>query len=63
MPGFELIGEEEKQAVADLFDKGGVLYRYGLDAKRQNIFRVNDFEGCFRVFGFSEFACNRLRCA
>jgi len=44
MPGFELIGEEEKQAVADLFDKGGVLYRYGLDAKRQNIFRVNDFE-------------------
>ncbi len=44
MPGFELIGEEEKQAVAEIFDKGGVLYRYGLDAKRQNIFRVNDFE-------------------
>lgn len=44
MPGFELIGEEEKRAVDDVFDKGGVLYRYGLNEKRQNIFRVNDFE-------------------
>src|SRR3989338_6129180 len=44
MPGFELIGEEEKQAVLDVFDKGGVLYRYGLDARRQNIFRVDTFE-------------------
>lgn len=44
MPGFELVGEEEKQAVGEIFDKGGVLYRYGLDAKRQNIFRVVDFE-------------------
>ncbi|MFC1478502.1 DegT/DnrJ/EryC1/StrS family aminotransferase [Candidatus Margulisiibacteriota bacterium] len=44
MPGFELIGEEEKQAVMEVFDTGGVLYRYGLDAKRQNIFRVIDFE-------------------
>jgi 8-amino-3,8-dideoxy-alpha-D-manno-octulosonate transaminase len=44
MPGYELVGEEEKQAVVDVFDKGGVLYRYGLDAKRQNIFRVNEFE-------------------
>lgn len=44
MPGYELVGDEEKQAVIDVFDKGGVLYRYGLDAKRQNIFRVVDFE-------------------
>jgi len=44
MPGFELIGEEEKQAVIDVFDKGGVLYRYGLNAKRQDIFRVDLFE-------------------
>ena len=44
MPGWELIGQEEKEAVTDIFDKGGVLYRYGLDAKRQNIFRVLDFE-------------------
>jgi len=44
MPGFELIGEEEKQAVIDVFDKGGVLYRYGFNEKRQNIFRVEEFE-------------------
>ncbi|MEW6680125.1 MAG: DegT/DnrJ/EryC1/StrS family aminotransferase [bacterium] len=44
MPGFELIGEEEKQAVMEVFEKGGVLYRYGLNAKRENIFRVEDFE-------------------
>src|ERR1700690_709810 len=44
MPGFELIGEEEKKAVMDIFDKGGVLYRYGLNDRRQNIFRVDEFE-------------------
>ena len=44
MPGFEVIGEEEKEAVLDIFNKGGVLYRYGLDARRQNIFRVDEFE-------------------
>jgi 8-amino-3,8-dideoxy-alpha-D-manno-octulosonate transaminase len=44
MPGFELIGKEEKEAVDEVFDKGGVLYRYGLDEKRQHIFRVDEFE-------------------
>lgn len=44
MPGFEIIGDEEKQAVNDIFDKGGVLYRYGLNAKRKDIFRVDEFE-------------------
>jgi len=44
MPGFELIGKEEKEAVDEVFDKGGVLYRYGLDEKRQHIYRVDEFE-------------------
>lgn len=44
MPGYELLGEEEKQAVMDIFNKGGVLYRYALNDRRQNIFRVDDFE-------------------
>jgi len=44
MPGFELIGKEEKGAVDQVFDKGGVLYRYGFDEKRQRIFRVDEFE-------------------
>lgn len=44
MPGFELIGQEEKEACEEVFDKGGVLYRYGLDERRQHIFRVDKFE-------------------
>lgn len=44
MPGFELIGKEEKEAVDEVFDKGGVLYRYGLDDRRQHIFRVIELE-------------------
>ncbi|NPE27396.1 DegT/DnrJ/EryC1/StrS family aminotransferase [Methanococcoides sp. SA1] len=45
MPGFEIIGKEEKNAINEIFDKSnGVLYRYGLDARRNNIFRVDDFE-------------------
>src|SRR5437868_3488469 len=44
MPGFELVGEEEKKAVMDIFEQGGVLYRYGLNDRRKNIFRVDAFE-------------------
>lgn len=45
MPGWELIGKEEKEAVNEIFDKSnGVLYRYGLNQRRNNIFRVNNFE-------------------
>jgi 8-amino-3,8-dideoxy-alpha-D-manno-octulosonate transaminase len=45
MPGFELIGKEEQNALNEIFEKSnGVLYRYGLDARRNNIFRVIDFE-------------------
>ncbi len=53
MPGFEVIGREERDAVNDVFDKGGVLYRYGWDNQRQHIYRVDDFENAlarkFRV--------------
>jgi len=44
MPGFELIGKEEQKACDSVFENGGVLYRYGLDAKRNNIFKVDEFE-------------------
>lgn len=44
MPGHELLGEEEKQALIDLFNQGAVLYRYGLNDRRKNIFRVDEFE-------------------
>lgn len=44
MPGFELIGKEERDAVNEVFDRGGVLFRYGFDAYRNNTFKVRDFE-------------------
>ncbi|MFH1846201.1 MAG: DegT/DnrJ/EryC1/StrS family aminotransferase [Candidatus Omnitrophota bacterium] len=44
MPGFELIGKEEQMACDSVFENGGVLYRYGLDAKRNNVFKVDEFE-------------------
>ena len=45
MPGFELIGKEEQGAVNDIFENSnGVLYRYGLDERRNRIFRVDEFE-------------------
>ena len=47
MPGFELIGEEERRAVNEVFDKGGVLFRHGFDALRQNSYKVRDFEQAF----------------
>ncbi|MGB7789229.1 DegT/DnrJ/EryC1/StrS family aminotransferase [Methanoregula sp.] len=47
MPGWELIGDEERAAVNDVFDHGGVLYRYGWAEKRENIFRVDEFERAF----------------
>lgn len=47
MPGWELIGEEERAAVNDVFDHGAVLYRYGWAEKRENIFRVDEFERVF----------------
>ncbi len=45
MPGFELIGKEEQNAINEIFrNSNGVLCRYGLDARRNYIFRVDDFE-------------------
>lgn len=44
MPGYELIGKEEMDAVVEVFKNGGVLYRYGLNQKRNNIFKVDEFE-------------------
>jgi 8-amino-3,8-dideoxy-alpha-D-manno-octulosonate transaminase len=43
MPGFELINEEEKNAVNKLFEDGGVLFPHGFDALRKN-YHVREFE-------------------
>jgi 8-amino-3,8-dideoxy-alpha-D-manno-octulosonate transaminase len=48
MPGFELIGEEEKLAINEIFEKsGGVLFAHGFDARRNGIFHVRNFEKQF----------------
>ena len=43
MPGFELIGKEEQEAVNQIFEDGGVLFAHGFDAMRKN-FHVREFE-------------------
>ena len=43
MPGFELIGKEEQEAVNQIFDNGGILFAHGFDAMRKN-FHIREFE-------------------
>jgi len=47
MPGFELIGEEERKAVNQLFDDGGVLFAHGFDSLRNGRYHVREFETKF----------------
>lgn len=47
MPGFELIGEEERKAVNDLFDDGGILFAHGFDNMRNDRYHVREFERQF----------------
>jgi 8-amino-3,8-dideoxy-alpha-D-manno-octulosonate transaminase len=45
MPGYELFGDEERQAINDLFDiNGGILFAHGFDAMRKGVYRVREFE-------------------
>ena len=43
MPGFELIGNEEKKAVEKVFNEGGVLFAHGFESIRKK-FHVREFE-------------------
>ena len=47
MPGYEVIGEEEKAEILDLFDNGAILFRHGFDSLRNNCYKVRDFESSF----------------
>jgi len=44
MGGAELIGKEEQEAVSEVIGRG-VLFRYGFNEKRKNIFVTQEFEG------------------
>jgi len=52
MPGFELIDHEERRAVEEVFERGGVLFRRGFEPLRSNVYTVRAFELAFaRAFG------------
>ena len=45
MPGFELVGREEREALNEIFDtSNGVLFAHGFDGLRNGRFRVREFE-------------------
>jgi 8-amino-3,8-dideoxy-alpha-D-manno-octulosonate transaminase len=45
MPGYELFGAEERQALNEIFEKqGGVVFAHGFDAMRNGHFKVREFE-------------------
>jgi len=49
MPGFEVIGKEELEAINELFElNGGVLFAHGFDAMRKDVYRVREFEKAFK---------------
>ena len=43
MPGFEIIGREEKRAVSRIFEEGKVFFAHGFEKKRK-YFHVREFE-------------------
>ncbi len=50
MPGYEVIGAEEQAEVDEVFARGGVLFRHGFDALRNECFKVRDFEDAFAKY-------------
>ena len=46
MPGFEVLGEEERKEILDVLSRK-VLFRYEFDKERQGIYKVAEFEKAF----------------
>ena len=42
MPGYEIIGDEEKKAVAKIFDEGGILFHRSFEQQRKR-FYIREF--------------------
>jgi 8-amino-3,8-dideoxy-alpha-D-manno-octulosonate transaminase len=49
MPGYEVLGEEEKKEILEVLENG-VLFRYGFPAQRKGIYKVEEFEKRFAAF-------------
>ncbi len=48
MPGFELFGDDEKDAIVKIFEaNNGVLSAHGFDGMRNGVYQVRDFEAAF----------------
>ncbi len=56
MPGFEWLGEQEQEAVAEVMERG-VLFRYEFDQQRQGIYKVREFEEAFAAYTGARFGC------
>ena len=56
MPGFEWLGREESDAVAEVMQRG-VLFRYEFDEQRQGIYLVKQFEQAMAEFTGAAGAC------
>ncbi len=56
MGGAELIGEKEKSAIAEVIERGGVLFRYGFDKERHGIYKVDEFEKKFAKYSEVKYA-------
>ena len=50
MPGYEAIGKEESNEVAEVFKNGGVLFRHGFDSIRGDTYKVRSFENQFKEY-------------
>lgn len=45
MPGYELFGTEERDAILEWFDSSnGVMFAHGFDRRRNGVFKVREFE-------------------
>lgn len=50
MPGWEIIGEEERRAVNEVFENGAVLFRQSFAGIRNNMYKVKEFEDAFAKY-------------
>src|SRR3989338_1011891 len=51
MPGYELIGKEERDAVVEVFDKyGGGFFKHGFYTLRKGSYKVAEFENAFAKY-------------
>jgi 8-amino-3,8-dideoxy-alpha-D-manno-octulosonate transaminase len=55
MPGYEVLGEEEKKEILEVLETG-VLFRYGFPAQRKGRYKVEEFEKKFAEFTGRKYA-------